>query len=224
MRADGFDRRPGWRSGGSDAAEPDDLGVVQRVRSDAEKVAAVEVEHHQRVGFDPDTDPAAGQDLRRQQHGAADRNGAAPGHGPLDLDRLTVFDGQGRRSSVDRAGSGQHGRSAVVRWERTDLIRTPPIIRWITSTLAQNRTVWPDRIGPSQNCRPATAMFPEAGTIRSNSTGPPAQGEPAGDPSADESAPSSRLSETGSADTAGAAVNVGGSRPATLPAEPAVLR
>src|SRR5215208_2312702 len=120
--------------------------------------------------------------------------------------------GRGGGPALTAPAAANTARSAVVRWERTDLIRTPPIIRWITSTLAQNRTVWPDRIGPSQNCRPATAMFPEAGTIRSNSTGPPAQGEPAGDPSADESAPSSRLSETGSADTAGAAVNVGGSQ------------
>jgi hypothetical protein len=52
--------------------------------------------------------------------------------------------------------------------------------RWIRSTLIQNRTTWPDRTGPSQNCFPDKIMFPDGGTTRSSSTGPPAQPEPAG--------------------------------------------
>ena len=64
-------------------------------------------------------------------------------------------------------------RSAADRWERTDLTRAPAISRWMTSVLAQNVTVIPDRCGPSQNWRRATCMFPLAGTTRSNSTGPP---------------------------------------------------
>src|SRR3954449_476730 len=43
----------------------------------------------------------------------------------------------------------------------------------MTSTLAQKRTFWPARRGPSQNWRPIAHRFPEGGTWRSNSTGPP---------------------------------------------------
>ena len=43
----------------------------------------------------------------------------------------------------------------------------------MTSTPAQKRTVWPARCGPSQNWRPIAQRFPEGGTTRSNSTGPP---------------------------------------------------
>jgi len=53
------------------------------------------------------------------------------------------------------------------------LTRAPPIERWITSVLAQNRTIRPALAGPSQNCRPAIDMLPDGGTTWSNSTGPP---------------------------------------------------
>jgi len=52
-------------------------------------------------------------------------------------------------------------------------MRAPAMSRWMTSVLAQNVTVSPDRSGPGQNWRRATCMFPLAGTTRSNSTGPP---------------------------------------------------
>ena len=65
------------------------------------------------------------------------------------------------------------------RCERTVLTRVPPMNRWIRSTLAQNRTTCPARTGPSQNCFPASIMFPDGGTTWSSSTGPPAQPEPA---------------------------------------------
>jgi hypothetical protein len=42
----------------------------------------------------------------------------------------------------------------------------------MTSQSAQNVTVTPARAGPSQNWRPSTNMFPDAGTTRSNSTAP----------------------------------------------------
>jgi hypothetical protein len=45
----------------------------------------------------------------------------------------------------------------------------------MTSTLAQKRTVIPALAGPSQNCRRATIRFPDGGTTRSNSTGPPSR-------------------------------------------------
>ena len=64
-------------------------------------------------------------------------------------------------------------RSAVDRWERTDLTRSPPAVRWITSVSAQNVMTCPARRGPSQNWRPVTSMLPLGGTTRSNSTGPP---------------------------------------------------
>jgi hypothetical protein len=53
------------------------------------------------------------------------------------------------------------------------LTRAPPMLRWITSVLAQNVTIIPARVVPSQNCLPGTSMFPLGGTGRANSTGPP---------------------------------------------------
>src|SRR5215472_714931 len=64
-------------------------------------------------------------------------------------------------------------RSAVDRWERTDLTRSPATVRWITSVSAQNVMTCPARRGPSQNWRPVTSVLPLGGTTRSNSTGPP---------------------------------------------------
>jgi hypothetical protein len=52
-----------------------------------QQFAVVEVEVHQRVGFDPHPDLAAGQDLRSHQDHAAEGDGAAAGHDPVDLDR-----------------------------------------------------------------------------------------------------------------------------------------
>ena len=46
---------------------------------------------------------------------------------------------------------------------------------WIRSQSAQIRVVIPARWVPIQNCRPVTHMFPDGGTTRSNSTGPPFQ-------------------------------------------------
>ena len=80
-----------------------------------------------------------------------------------------------------RGGGGPAGRPPVaaswvrslsLRWERTVLRRAPPAVRWIRSWSAQNVMVIPARSGPSQNCLPATHMFPEGGTTRSNSTAP----------------------------------------------------
>ena len=71
-------------------------------------------------------------------------------------------------------------RSAGDRWERRVLIRVPPADRWIRSQSAQNRITVPARAGPSQNCFPATWRFPDGGTTRSNSTGPPSLGALAG--------------------------------------------
>ena len=61
----------------------------------------------------------------------------------------------------------------MLRCERRLLTRAPAIERWITSTSAQKRTVCPARCGPSQNCRRIAHRFPDGGTTRSNSTGPP---------------------------------------------------
>ena len=96
------------------------------------------------------TDPAAGQDLRRQQHGAADRNGAAPGHGPLDLNRVTVLDGQGRRSSVDRAGGGQHGQvgGGQVGADRLDPDAADHQVDHLDARPEPDRLAGPDRAEP----------------------------------------------------------------------------
>ena len=89
-------------------------------------------------------------------------------------------------------------RSFTVRCDRTVFTFAPPISRWIMSTLAQNRTTWPDRVGPSQNCFPASCMFPDGGTIRSSSTGPPAHDTGAATaPSADFAASSSAVFAVG---------------------------
>jgi hypothetical protein len=66
-------------------------------------------------------------------------------------------------------------RSLTDRWERRVLIRAPAADRWMSWVPAQNRITVPARAGPSQNCRPATHMFPDGGTTRSNSMGPPSQ-------------------------------------------------
>ena len=52
-------------------------------------------------------------------------------------------------------------------------MRVPAADRWITWVSAQKVITIPARLVPSQNCLPATHMFPDGGTARSNSTGPP---------------------------------------------------
>jgi hypothetical protein len=64
-------------------------------------------------------------------------------------------------------------RSFTDRWERTVLIRIPAIRTWIRSQSAHIRATIPARPVPIQNCRLVTHMFPDGGTTRSNSTGPP---------------------------------------------------
>src|SRR4029453_13653159 len=88
--------------------------------------------------------------------GAARRGGGGGGGGPAGRPPLAA----------------RRAMSATERWERTDLRRAPPAVRWITSQLAQNVTVIPARVGPSQNRRPPPNMFPEAGPTRSNSPAP----------------------------------------------------
>jgi len=53
-------------------------------------------------------------------------------------------------------------------------------------------------------------MFPDGGTTASNSTGPPSQPDPAGEPADCVTGSSSRRLVTGPAGNAGAAVSVGG--------------
>jgi hypothetical protein len=69
------------------------------------------------------------------------------------------------------------------------LTRAPAMEWWMTSVLAQNRTVMPALVGPSQNCFCATHMFPEAGTTWSNSIGPPDQATGVGSTSGTSSGP-----------------------------------
>ena len=87
-------------------------------------------------------------------------------------------------SSAGGSGEGPAGtapwamsraRSLTDRWERTVLIRIPPTRTWIRSQSAQIRAVIPARWVPIQNCRLVTHMFPDGGTTRSNSTGPPSR-------------------------------------------------
>ena len=87
-------------------------------------------------------------------------------------------------SSAGGSGEGAAGtapwavsraRSLTGRWERTVLSRVPPARTWIRSQSAQIRAVIPARWVPIQNCRLVTHMFPDGGTTRSNSTGPPFQ-------------------------------------------------
>ena len=54
----------GLGGGGPVPAEPDDLVVAERVRPHPQQRTAVEVVEHDRVGLDPDADPAAAEDLR----------------------------------------------------------------------------------------------------------------------------------------------------------------
>ena len=104
----------------------------------------------------------------------ARRDQAEAGHAAVHLDRVAVLgggSGEGPAGTAPRAIS--RARSLTDRWERTVLSRVPPIRTWIRSQSAQIRAVIPARWVPIQNCRFVTHMFPDGGTTRSNSTGPP---------------------------------------------------
>ncbi len=181
--------------------------VGERAGSGAEELSGLGVEEDQARVVDADRDPAPAQDLRGEDDPAAEAT--VP---PADTTRSTST----AAPSPSGAGNGggpagrppvapRRWRSAVDRWERTDLIRAPATSRWMTSWSAQNETVIPARSGPSQNCLPATARFPDAGTTRSNSTAP---GTSAGTRSTGSGAgPSS-----GNGAGAGAAARAAGSR------------
>ena len=149
----------------------------QRAGPGAQQHAGIGVEEHQRVLLDADGDQLPPRISAAMEYRPPRLTCAVLADHAVDLDR---------RSGLARRGWGggpaarpplaaSRARSAVDRWERTDLTRAPAMVRWMTSTLAQKVTVIPERVVPSQNCLPRTSMFPLGGTTRSNSTGPPCQ-------------------------------------------------
>jgi hypothetical protein len=112
LHPDRLDRRPWWRAGGPDATQQLHLLRGQRVGAGAEQLAGVQVVEHQGGRFDPDTDPAAAEDLRGQHDVLTQRHAAAAVDGPFDLDGVTVLDrGQRRRP---RNGGGRPASLRIV--------------------------------------------------------------------------------------------------------------
>ena len=144
---------------------------------------AVEVVDHQGGRLDPDADPLAAEDLRRQQHVTAEGDQAVFGDDPFDFDRVTFGDRRQRGGAgVDRAlggevgevGDGQVGADGLDPGpgdEQVDQVAVGPEPHGLPG---------PDRTGPSQNCFPDSHMFPDGGTTRSSSTGPPVHSDAAG--------------------------------------------
>jgi hypothetical protein len=97
-----------------------------------------------RVGLDADRDVAAAEDLGGEDLAAGEGDDARVGDAAIDLDRAAVtdFDGrQWRRTCGVAPSPASWIRSALDKCERWLLMRAPAIERWMTSTLAQNRTV-----------------------------------------------------------------------------------
>ena len=158
--------------------------------------------------------PASAEDLRGEQYLAAENDGAAAGDDPFDLDGVAGLDGwQRRRAGVDRAARRPSRARSVDGQVRSDRLDPgPPMNRWIKSNVGPEPDELAGRTGPSQNCRPASCMFPEAGTTRSNSTAPPAQGAAATELVSSWTAPSSPAVVSRPTPEVGAAASVGGSQ------------
>ena len=150
------------RPGGRRAAGPARRG--ERVGPGAQQLPGCGVVEHQGGGLDPDADPAARRGSPRRAAGAGEADQAAAGDRPFHLDGL-------RRLRPGAAATGPAGRAplatslarSVTRQVRADGLDPGAADRTGGSgrQSAQNRTTVPARTGPSQNCRPATCMFPD---------------------------------------------------------------
>ena len=178
LHGDRLGRWPGRRPGRAGAAQPAGLVPGQRVGPGAQQLAGFGVEEHQRGLLDADRDAAAAEDLRGQD--VAVRPGGP--RRPWTRSGRPRSRRRARRAAAEAARPGRPPvaaraiRSASDRWERRVLILAPPIRQVDDVGAGPERDHHPGPGGPSQNCRPATFMFPLAGTTRSNSTGPPRYG------------------------------------------------
>ena len=100
--SDGSGRGPG----GAGAVEPDGLVVGEGAGPGAQQLAGVGVEEDQARVVDADRDPPAGEDLGGQDLPAAEPDGPAAGHDPVDLDRRAVGVGGGQRRWPGRSAAG----------------------------------------------------------------------------------------------------------------------
>ena len=168
-------RGRGGGPAGRGALQAQDLFAGERVGPDPEQFARLRVKGHQRLRFDADGNGPAAEDLGGQDLLAGEPDKAAVVDRAVDLDGAAIgVDRRQRRRACRRCALAcEFGEVSCAEGERRLLTRAPPIVRWMTSTLAQKRTVCPARAGPSQNWRWQTIRLPDGGTTRSNSIGPP---------------------------------------------------
>jgi hypothetical protein len=152
LHLDRFLRRAGWRPGRACSAQPLHLLRVERLGRVRSNVRVSRSNSNRVVG--------SIRILTCRQARIAAPTRIWPPRGtcrPAEMTRSTCTASPGARVRIGASpalrapATTSLRRSATVKCEATLFTRAPAMDRWITSVLAQNRTVNPARAGPSQN-------------------------------------------------------------------------